>query len=872
MKNNDPKKPPRLAEWILNRILDENISYSASGDIEEAFYTIQARCGRIKSSLWYWFQIIIFTPKFLQNSFQWRFMMIKNYIKIVLRNIKRSKGFSFIIIAGLSVGMACFILIMLYVKYELSYDRYHENADDIYRVVIKHKGDFWHGTDWWNNTPGALKAALLGDCPEIFRIARVRRYGGMINHENMHNIENRIYIVDPEFLEIFTFPLIAGDAKTSLNEPMNLLLTQEMAEKYFGDVDPIGKILNLNGQYDFRITGILKNTPADSHFKFDFLVSFQTLYTIYHGRKDAVESWDNYNYRTYLQVLKDINRGNFESKFPVSEEKYSGRESDLRDEYYIQPLTDIHLKGHMNAELEENSDIRYVYLFSAVAFLIMLIACLNYMNLSTARFAKRSKEVGVRKVVGAGRLDLIRQFLGESIALSLIALSLSIVFVKLLLPAFSSFVERELSFEFFGSVYSLFSLICIAVTAGIVSGIYPAFFLSSFKPASVIKNIFGTGSKTNLSLRNSLVVFQFVISIVLLFCTIVIYNQLKYISDKDLGFNKDFIVIVDIYDNNLRRNYKSFKNELLQYHKILDITVSHQSPAYIVSGGGAEWEGKTEDDDINFYQTYVDYNYLEFYGMKLLEGRNFEKDITTDVEKAYILNRTAVDAIGWEDPVGKGFQRGAEGAVIGVVGDFHFQEFRSKIQPLIIGLIDSNRAWTVGCFSIKITSEDIPGTVTFIEEKYKEFSQDYPFTYSFLDDRVDRMYRSEQRLGKSFVYFTVLAVFIACLGLSGLAAFAAEQRTKEIGIRKVMGASVPNIFLKLSLEFVKWVILASIIAFPVGYFVMIKWLQNFAYKIDIGIWTFILSGTFAFFIALITVIYQTFKAAAANPIDSLRYE
>ena len=798
--------------------------------------------------------------------------MIQNYLKVALRNIKRSKGFSFINIAGLSVGMVCFILIMLFVKYELSYDRYHENADDIYRVVMKTPGSIYLGTDWWNCTPGALKAALMGECPEISRIARVRGYGGMINHENMHNIENRFYIVDPEFLEIFTFPLIEGDPKTALSEPLNLLLTQEMAEKYFGDENPIGKILNLDGQYDFRITGILKNTPANSHFKFDFLASFKTHDTIYCGRKNPVGQWGNNLYSTYIQVRKDINRESFESKFPVPEKKYSGRETSA--EFYVQPLMDIHLKSHMIGELEANGDIRYVYLFSAVAFLIMLIACLNYMNLSTARFAKRSKEVGVRKVVGAGRLDLIRQFLGESIVLSFISLSISIVFVKLLLLAFSSFVQRELSFEFFGSAYSLLSLICIAVAVGIVSGIYPAFFLSSFKPVSVIKNVFGAGSKANSSLRNSLVVFQFIISIALLFCTIVIYDQLKYINKKDLGFKKEHIVIVDIYDNNLRRNYEPLKNELLQYHKISDITVSRQSPAYITAAGSAEWEGETEDDDIIFYTTFVDYNFLDFYGIKLLEGRNFSKEITSDVGKAYILNKTAVETIGWEDPVGKRFRRREKelGVVIGVVDDFHFQEFRSKVQPLVIKRIDSNRAWTVGCFSIKISSEDIPGTLSFIEEKYKEFSSDYPFTYSFLDEKIDRMYRSEQRLGKSFVYFTVLAVFIACLGLFGLAAFAAEQRTKEIGIRKVMGASVSNIILKLSLEFVKWVILANIIAFPVGYFGMNKWLQNFAYKIDIGIWTFILSGTLASIIALITVIHQVFKAATANPVDSLRYE
>jgi putative ABC transport system permease protein len=822
-------------------------------------------------SIWIGKLVIILTS-FVIKSFSWMLTMFKNYLKVAFRNIKRSKGYSFSNIAGLSVGMTCFILIMLFVKYELSYDRYHENADDIYRVVMRHPGDVWLGTDWWNNNPGALKAALLGECPEIHRIARVRRYGGVIHHENKHNIENRFFIVDPEFLEIFTFSLIAGDPETALSEPLNLLLTEEMAEKYFGDENPIGEILNFDGKYDFKITGILKNVPDNSHFQFDFLASFKTLYTIYRGRENSVEMWGNNNYKTYVQVRKDNNRENFENRFPVSVEKFSGRERDSKSEFHVQPLTDIHLKGHMNSEIDENSDIRYVYLFSAVAFLIMLIACLNYMNLSTSRSAKRSREVGVRKVVGAGRINLIRQFLGEAVILSVIAISMSFIFVKLLLPAFGSFVERELSFEFFGSVNLFLSLICIAVSVGIVSGIYPAFFLSSFKPGNVIKNVSGLGSKTNISLRNTLVVFQFIISIVLIFCTIVIYNQLKFIGQKNLGYNKDHIIIVNIYDDNLRTNYEPLKNELLRYSKILDITVSRHSPAFITGGGGADWEGKHEDDNTNFYIAYVDYDFIDFYGLKLLEGRNFSKDFTTDEGTAYILNRTAIDVIGWEDPVGKRFSMREDGFVIGVVDNFHFHELRSRIKPLVIVLIDPNKSWTIGCLSIKISPEDIPGTLTFIEDKYKEFSSGYPFSYSFLDDRVDSMYRSEQRLGKSFAYFTVIAIFIACLGLFGLSSYTAECKTKEIGIRKVLGASVSSIVVMHSKEFLKWVILANLVAYPIAYILINKWLQDFAYKTDIGIWTFILSGTFAFIIAFFTVSYQLFKAATANPVDSLRYE
>jgi putative ABC transport system permease protein len=870
MKRSSPK-PPKLAVWLLKRFFpDEAGFYTQLGDIDEAFNTIAKEKNNFAAQAWYWTITLRSIPYSIINSAIWRIIMLKNYLKIAIRNIKRYKGYSFINITGLAVGMACFILIMLYIKYELSYDRYHENADDIYRVVMKQHGNIWHGTDWWNRTPGKLKAALIGDYPEISRIARVYRYGGIINHGNKQNIENRFYIVEPEFLEIFTFPLIAGDTKTALSEPQSILITQEMAEKYFRDENPIAKILNLNGQYDFKVTGILKNMPDNSHFKFDFLASFKFLNTIYRG-DDRIDNWGNNWYQTYIQIQKNIDRENFESKFPVSEDKYTGSKRSHSDEYHIQPLTDIHLKGHMNSELEANSDIRYVYLFSAVAFLIMLIACLNYINLFTARSAKRSKEVGVRKVVGASRLNLIRQFLGESIILSIIALSISIIFVRLLLPAFGTFVERELTFKFFGSVNLLLSLICTAVTVGIISGVYPAFFLSSFKPGSVIKNVSSAGSKANLYIRNYLVVFQFVISIVLLFCTIVIYHQLKYMNTKDLGFVKEHIIIVNIRDN-LRKNHKSLKNELLQYAKISDITVSRHSPAYITGGGNAYWEGKTQDEDINFYKAHVDYNYLDFYGLKLLEGRNFSKEHTTDVKKAYILNKTAVDAIGWEDPVGRGFRMWEDGTVIGVVDDFHFHELRHKIKPLVIGLIDPDISWTMGCFSIKISHEDIPGTLTFIEKKYKEFSHEYPFTYSFLDDRIDRMYRSEQRLGRSFAYFTIIAIFIACLGLFGLALFTTEQRTKEIGIRKVMGASVFSIAFLLSKQFTRWVLIANIISWPIAYYAMNRWLQSFAYRTNLNVWFLIFSALATLAIALLTISYQSVKTALANPIESLRYE
>ncbi len=867
------RKSTNIASWILSKISRKVYRDNITGDFEELYNEIYRESGMVSAYIWYVRHILRSLPDIINSSTRRSTGMFKNYIMITLRNIKKNRVFSFINIAGLSVGMTCFILIMLYIKFELSYENFNENVDDIYRVVQKQGGNVWLGTDMWNNSPGPLKTALEEDFPEILHSARIRKYyRGLISYKDMYNIENRFIFVDPELFEIFTYPLITGDPVTALNEPMCVLLTQEMAEKYFGDENPVGKILGLNGKYEFRVTGVLKNTPANSHFNFDFLASFQSLYTIFNGNEKNIETWGNNQYKTYIRIRKDINLEAFKNRFPIPLSKYSGRESDDRNLLYIQPLKDIHLYGHMNAELEENSDVRYVYFYTIVAFLIMIIACLNYMNLSTARSAKRSREVGIRKAVGAGRKNIIRQFLGESIVLSFFALGVAVLLVELLLPVFSTFVERELTFGLFNNKTLLLSLLIIAVLVGILSGIYPALFLSSFKPGIVIKNISGIGPRANVSLRNSLVVFQFIISIVLIFCTIAIYEQLNFIHRKDLGYNKDLIVIVDV-DRKLRENYEAFKNELIKYSRIIDISVSQQTVSFISDGGDAIWENKPEDRHVSFYKTYVDHSFLDLYGLEILEGRNFSLDITTDIKNAYILNKTAVEAIGWEVPIGKSFTMWEEGYVIGVVDDFHFHALRSKIKPLVLTLINPDDPWNIGCFSIKISPDDISGTLKHIEKKYREFSPEYPLNYSFLDEKVERMYKSEQRLGKSFMSFTVIAVFVACLGLFGLALSTAECRTREIGIRKVLGASIKNVISLLGREFLKWITVSVFIAWPIGFYAINKWLQqNFAYRIEIGLKIFVLSMGFAILITVFTVVYQSLKAALSNPVDSLRYE
>jgi putative ABC transport system permease protein len=762
---------------------------------------------------------------------------------------------------------------MLFIQYEISHDRYHENADKIYRILIRQPNDIYQGIDMYSISPPPLKAALLNDFPEIQNAARILKTERLINYKNNRYLESRFFTVDPEFLKIFTFPLKAGDRETALNEPFSILITEEMAEKYFRDEDPMSKILTIDNEYDYKIVGILRNVPGNSHFQFDFLGSFNSLYPIYgdYGKR-FFEDWNAYQVKTYLQLHSSSDTGEFNSKFPVRLEKYRGRPTN--DEIYVQPLTDIHLGGNVNDEIEANSDIRYVYFFSAIALLIMLVACFNYMNLSTAGAVQRMKEVGIRKVVGAGRNNLIRQFLGESLLFAFMALLFSVLLVKLLLPVFSSLLEKELSFQVFNNIKTYSSLIGISVFVGILAGSYPAFFLSSFLPVNIIKGKWISRKSLNRSsgFRNTLVVAQFAISTVLVICTIFIHNQLEYIRKKELGFKKEYIVTVPIQDENLKKDYEPLTYELSQYSKILDVTISNFLPFTVENSQAVDWDGRP-DDGPDFRYLCVEHNFLDFYGIELAEGRNFSEDIATDVEQAYILNESAVSLIGWDDPIGKRFncQRNVDGQVIGVVNNFHCHSLHRQIEPLVIFLLDDSGWWDVRYFSIKISSSDISGTLALIEKKFKDFSP-YPLNYSFLDERIDMLYRKEQKLGQSFEYFTFVAIFIACLGLFGLASLTSGQRTKEIGIRKTLGASVNSISLLLTKEFMKLTSIGIMIAFPVSYFAMHKWLKNFAYRIDITWIPFVGAVVITILLSLGTISYQVIKAATANPVDSLRYE
>lgn len=819
--------------------------------------------------------------------------MFKNYIKIALRNLLKYKAYSLINISGLAIGMACCILILLFVQDELSYDKYHENADRIYRVTRE-----WFNSDGSSSlhlghVAPPIAPLLKNDFPDIIHAVRILKGGTpLISYEDKYFQENRFFFSDPELFDVFTLPFIKGDPKTALVNPNNVVLTEAMAQKYFGKEDPLGKVINFEIQgmvkTDFKVTGVMKEIPQNSHFHFDFLGSMKALE---HAFGDAeFKNWGSNNYATYLLLSDGYPYKQLEAQFPAFIDKHYGgvirqrtgqplvQAPSIRNKLHLWKLTDIHLYSHLDSEIEPNGNITYVYIFSSVALFILLIACANFMNLATARSANRAKEVGMRKVVGADRMKLIMQFLSESVFLAIISLALAVILVELLLTWFSNFVGKELYLDFNVNISLLLGLLGIALFVGVVAGSYPAFFLSRFQPAMVLKGTQKSNSyKSNI--RTALVVFQFAISIILIISMGVVYNQLEYFRNKNLGLNKEHVVVLPASSQMIQR-YPGFKNRLLQHPNIVAVAGSKRVPSgRLLDSSGARIIDGEKSEPINFRiaNVRVDHDFIETYGIKLAAGRNFSVEFPTDSTEAFILNETAVKKIGWKSPeeaIGKPFGYGGrQGKIIGVVKDFHYESLHEPITPIVLLIYPSS----FNQISVRIRPdrpEDMAATLEFLNTLWQEYRPNFPFTYSFLDQRYAQLYQAEHKLGQIFVTFSLLAVFIGCLGLFGLASFTAEQRTKEIGIRKVLGASVSNVVILLTKEFTKLVLFATLVAWPISYYAMNRWLQDFAYRININgqLDTFILSAMLAFFIALVTVSFQAIKAALTNPVNALRYE
>ncbi|MGH7492123.1 MAG: ABC transporter permease [bacterium] len=795
--------------------------------------------------------------------------MLKNYLKIALRNLLKHKGYSFINVAGLAIGMTCCVLILLFVQDELSYDRYHENASRIYRIVRIHNEDDTRssariGAPW--------APALQNDYPEVSSFVRFRSCGRpLIGYLDKQFYEENGLFAESTLFEVFSFPLIKGDPKAALARPNTVVITETMAQKYFGDEDPIGKTLTLNSKSELQVTGVAKDPRRNSHFRFGFLISFAT-----YNDWDLKE-WNMNNFHAYLLLAQDHFAPAVEGKFPDFFATHLGAQAPSAFTVHLQPLTTIHLHSHLSGEFEANGDMAYVYIFSAIALFVLLIACVNFVNLATARSARRAQEVGLRKVVGAQRSQLVRQFLGESGLLSFLALFLTIGLVELFLPAFNSLSGKELRLDYGNNPVLALGLLGMALLVGIVAGAYPAFFLSSFRPAAVLKGMPKTGLSGSL-LRKGLVVAQFAISVTLIIATGVVLRQLQYISGKKLGFNKEQVLVIRMQGETVRQKYESFRHELLQHPEVVGVAAASGKLGGGEWGTGFGYEGAQNNERLRASFLAVDHDYLETLQMKIVAGRDFSRNFATDASEAYIINETAARQFGWDDPIGKYIDRpirnsdgnwgSQRGRVVGVVQDFHFRSLHETINPMVMFIQPS----FFGSIYVRIQSSALSATMASLEQTWLAFEPSLPFDYSFLDAGFDRMYRAEQRLGKVFGTFSFLAIFVACLGLFGLASFTTEQRTKEIGVRKVLGATVSGIVLMISKEFTKLVLVAIVVATPIAYYLMNRWLQDFAYRTEVGWWVIASAGGLALVIALLTVSTQAIKAALANPVEALRYE
>ena len=796
--------------------------------------------------------------------------MLKNYLKITLRHLKKQKGYSLINIAGLSVGMACFILILLFISYEFSYEEHHTNADRIYRIYIEHH--LPSGVNRIRTSPVPLAETLHNEIPEIENFARMQSIGSAQVQYGDRSFKDDLVFADPGVLDMFHFPLVAGDKAGALNGKYLAILTEDMAVKYFGKENPIGKSLVIDNSLSVLVSGVMKNHPQNSNIQPGILISFPTVEDI--AGEEYMTNWLSQILESYILVPEHTSIPQLEEKIQASFKKHV-REDDDR----VLGL-DQFSRMHLYSDMQDTGDIKTIYIFTAVGILIILTACINFMNLATARSGKRAREVGLRKVAGAVRGQLISQFIGESLVLSGLSLILALVLVTQFLPVMNNLTGQYVRIEDLGRAGIVLGLIGIVLLVGLLSGSYPALFLSAYQPAQVLKGTLKSKTRGG-GFRKILVVSQFAISIILIVCTIILSKQLQYVYSKPLGFKKDQIVIIRNSDR--ERNLEPLKEELLRNPRISGVALSLQLPSSIGMYNNVTWEGAVGDEQTELIHNRIDHDFLDTYEIELVAGRNFSKEYPADLQDGYdpnsprsiIINEEAVRRFGWKDPIGKSVIQvyGDERlyhTVVGVVKDFHFASLRNPIKPMNFFLSPTSNRYV----SIKVQPQDISGTLGFIEKTWKKIAPESPLEYFFLDTVFERSYRSEERLRRLFGYFSVLAIFIACLGLFGLASFAAAQRTKEIGIRKVLGASERSLVFLLSREFTVLVLLANVAAWPLAYIAMRNWLQGFVYHIDLNsqLGLFLLAAVVSLLIAWLTVGFHAVKAALANPIESLRYE
>ena len=799
--------------------------------------------------------------------------MIKSYLKVAFRNLLKRKGYAFINILGLAVGISASVLIFLYVRSELSYDRFHENADRTYRLV----------SDWSNKgdsrvhqlgTPYILAQTIREKYPQVEHITQLSGPLGdvIVRYKEQAIKESDVFCAEPTFFDVFSFPLIKGDPETSLRDPDTIVLSQTLAAKFFGDESPLEKTIEMQafGEKEFfKVTGVMKDVPQNSHFRFEMLISMKTIFP------EPSMEWDWNNYITYVTLQEGATQSLMEEKLVEIDRVYfEGGREHMPWIWTLEPITKIHLHADLTTGNQPNGSMAYVKLFTVVAILILLIAGINFVNLATARSARRAKEVGLRKVVGSMRKQIILQFLGESVLMSLIALTLAVLLIQAVLPLYRNLTGRTLGLSYFGDPFVIPGLLGLALVVGLLAGLYPALFLSSFKLTDVLKGspLAGRGKGT-LFLRNGLVVFQFAMSILLIIGALVIFRQLDYIKNQRLGFDKEHVVVIHNADT-LGGQLDTFIDRLKRQSNVLGVTASRSVPGQGTPNWGIGVEGVPRERPLNMNFMACDQDFAEVLNIQMNKGRFMSKEFPSDKD-AVVINKKAAEYFAIPDPIGKKLRiwwTEKDLTIIGVIDNFHFESLHKNVRPMGYILPEVTDSTSGPFLLVKISSSVTTGLLAQLQKTWESMSGGLPFEFTFLDEKVNSLYQNDNRAGRIVNLFSCMAIFISCLGLFGLAAFVTEQRTKEIGVRKVLGAPLPNIMWILTGQFVKWVVVANLIAWPIGYWIMNRWLQGFTFRASLSMWIFFISGLAALAIAALTVSSQVIKAALANPAESLRYE
>lgn len=848
------RKPPHLASYILKQLGDYNTKYSLLDDFEDVFLSLIEEKGRFRAVAWYWFQCLGILPQYFSYLITWKTVMLKNSVKLTLRNLRRNKITTVINVTGLSVGMAGAVLILLWVQHELSYEKFHKNATNLYLVAWERMANNRH----YSSTPAPFADRMEQDFPEFENRVRLSlRNRSIVKYKDKVFVEEKIGAADASLFEMFTFPLIRGDKRNILIKTNTVVLTETTAQKYFGDENPLGKILVFDGK-PLEVCGVVTDVPENTEIKFDFITRFRDLPIF---QDDLRFQWNNFSFYTIVQLKQSMDISEINQKLSQAMERY--RPWDPYERYfYLYPLTKLHLHDIGGGGL-----IKYVYLFSLAALFILLISCINFINLSTARSAGRAREVGIRKVLGSGRSQLIKQFFSESVIFVLLSFGLALVLVQAVLPSFNALVQKSLTLPLGDPSFSL-SLFVILLITGLVSGSYPAAYLSSFPPVQIFRSSLGPRGKGRF--RQALVVLQFAVSVLLIFCTLVVSKQIRFMKHADLGFEEQNLLSITLTEN-MSDHVEAIKNRLIKLPSVTKAGAAGPTN----QGGRLRWEGMDPDlsfleNEVNFRM--VDYDYFDALDAEIFAGRNFSRQYGSDPQGGYIINEEAVKLWHLDSPVGKRLDLcGRAGQIIGVVKNIHMgykNSLRAEVYYLR-KMTDWDRHTSL---NIRILRGGIRDAMVTSKRIWEEYNGNRPFEYSFYDQEIDRNYRQEEQASRIFGYFAILSIFISCLGLVGLMMFMAEQKTKEIGIRKVLGASSSKIVALLNKEFLRCVLLASVIAWPLGWIIMRNWLNAYPYRTDLGWSFFILSSLLAVAIVLATVSFQAIKAALANPSDALRYE